>query len=103
MLGFPLFALAHVLSGIFARLRSRAVDEGDVLALTAMVLLFTCSFLPTQINGALNAERRLAALAWPVLLIALASRSLQEKMGRRIFAATGCAMTLAAAAHCQEA
>ena len=97
LLGFPLFALAHVLSGIFARLRSRAVDEGDVLALTAMVLLFTCSFLPTQINGALNAERRLAALAWPVLLIALASRSLQEKMGRRIFAATGCAMTLAAA------
>jgi hypothetical protein len=97
LLAFPLFALAHVLSGVLARLKCRAVDEGDVLALTALVLLLTCSFLPTQVNGAYNAERRLAALAWPVLAIALASRPLHGTIGGRFLTAVGYTMTLMAA------
>jgi hypothetical protein len=97
LLAFPLFALAQVLSDVRARLKCRAVDEGDVLALTALVLLLTCSFLPTQVNGAYNAERRLAALGWPVLAIALASRPLHNKIVRRVVTAVGCTMTLMAA------
>ncbi len=97
LLAFPLFALAQVLSGVRTRLKCRAVDEGDVLALTALVLLLTCSFLPTQVNGAYNAERRLAALAWPVLAIALASRPLHGTTGGRVLTAVGCTMTLMAA------
>jgi hypothetical protein len=97
LLAFPLFALAQVLSGVRARLKCRAVDEGDVLSLTALVLLLTCSFLPTQVNGAYNAERRLAALAWPVLAIALASRPLHGTTGGRVLTAVGCTMTLMAA------
>ena len=97
LLAFPLVALAQVLSGIRARLKGRTVDEGDVLALTALVLLLTCSFLPTQVNGAYNAERRLAALAWPVLAIALASRPLHGTTGGRVLTAVGCTMTVMAA------
>jgi hypothetical protein len=97
LLAFPLVALAQVFSGVRARLKGRTVDEGDVLALTALVLLLTCSFLPTQVNGAYNAERRLAALAWPVLAIALASRPLHGTTGGRFLTAVGCTMTLMAA------
>ena len=97
LLAFPLYVLAQVLSGVLTRMKSRAVDEGDVLALTALALLLTCSFLPPQINGAYNAERRLAALAWPVLAIALASRPLHGTTRGRVLTAVGCIMTLMAA------
>lgn len=78
------------------RFKWRRLDQGDVLVLTACAVLVACPFLPSTLNGALYGERRLAALAWPVLCIALAARPMKNFVSARLFAVIGCAMTIVA-------
>jgi hypothetical protein len=93
---FPVIAAISLLSGFIGRFRMRRLDQGDVLLLTACIVLIAASFLPSTLNGALYGERRLAALAWPILCIALATRPMKQLLPVRLFATVGCAMTLAA-------
>jgi hypothetical protein len=96
LIGFPVIAIFSLSSGIIDRLRWRRLEQRDVLLLIACVLLVAAPFLPSTLNGALYGERRLAALAWPVLCIGLASRPMKENKLVQLLGVIGCGMTIAA-------
>ena len=89
-------AAVWLLSGCISRFWERRVDWGDILAALACCLVMASPFLPSTLNGAMNGERRLAAMAWPLLCLGLAARPAKRRSMVLAFSIAGSAMTVAA-------
>jgi hypothetical protein len=98
LLALPCCGMVLSLSGVKDRFRRRAMDEADCLAIVSLVVLVACCFLPTVVNGSNFLARRLAAMTWPLLAIAVAIRPPVSRIWSAGVALTGMAMSLVAIA-----